>query len=330
MQNWIKLLSGLLLAQLVLAVTVNLGGEEHGAFQAKQKLLAFDVQAVNGLRIEDGANSLLLEKHEGRWLLPDSGDFPADQASVQRLLDKLAGLEKGWPVATTGSAARRFKVADDEFQTRITLLADDETLAQLYVGTSPGFRKVHVRPADAEAVFSVAFNAWEASANADDWIDKEMLKLEPSEVARVELPGVVLQRKDNILQVTDLSGGEKTNEEAAASLIDKLAGLRIQSLLGREAKPEYGQDQSALELKLTRQDGEVLSYRFSKPQEGAYYVLKRSDLDDYFKIPEFSVQSILETNREKLVLSDSKESAKEAAAEEQQAAAPMETMAPTD
>jgi hypothetical protein len=329
MQKWIKLLSGLLTVQLVLALAVNLSSEEHGAFQAKQKLLAFDAQAVNGLRIEADGNSLLLQMQDGRWLLPESGGFPADKPSVQRLLDNMAGLEQGWPVATTGSALRRFKVADDEFQTRITLLKDDQSLAQLYVGTSPGFRRVHVRPADAEAVFAVNFNSWEASAKADDWLDKEILKLDQSAVERLELPGVVLQRKADRLQVTGLSDQEKTNQEAVAGLLDKLTGLRIQSLLGREAKPEYRQDAPALELKLTRQGGEVLSYRFSKPQEGAYYVLKRSDYDDYFKIPEFSVKPLLETHREKLVQSDAKESQDDTTAEEQHTVTPLETTEPT-
>jgi len=309
MQKWIKWLSGLLLAQLLLALLVNLSGEEHGAYQAKEKLLSFDPQAVDRLQIESDGRQLSLKEQDGRWLLPQDGDFPAEQASVKRLLDHLAGLEQGWPVATTASAQRRFKVADDAYQTRITLSQQDKTQARLYVGTSPGFRKVHVRPENGKAVFAVAFNSWEASAKADDWIDKEILKLDPSQVQKVELPDVTLQRKDLGLQVAKLSDQEKTDTGAVTDFVGKLTGLRIQSVLGTQAKPEYRLDTPDLELKLERGQGEPLGYRFSKPEGESYYVLKRSDLDYYFKVPEFSVRPLLETDRQKLVQSETKATA---------------------
>jgi hypothetical protein len=226
-------------------------------------------------------------------------------------LDSLAGLRQGWPVATTSAAVRRFKVADDEFQTRITLLQEDQTLARLFLGTSPGFRKVHVRPADEDAVFAVAFNSWEASAEADDWIDKEILNLDPDGVRQVELPGVVLQRQEDGLQVTELGDQERTNGEEADSLLSKLTGLRVQSLLGTRAEPAYRLDTPDLEIELEREQGEPLVYRFSKPEAESYYVLKRSDLDYYFKVPEFSVKPILEMDRQMLVLSESKEPTEE-------------------
>jgi hypothetical protein len=311
MDKWIKLLSVLLGVQLLLALVVNLSGEEQGAFQAKEKLLSFDEQVVDGLQIAADGHALVLRKRDGRWLLPDNGDFPAEQASVKRLLDSLAGLRQGWPVATTSAAVRRFKVADDEFQTRITLLQEDQTLARLFLGTSPGFRKVHVRPADEDAVFAVAFNSWEASAEADDWIDKEILNLDPDGVRQVELPGVVLQRQEDGLQVTELGDQERTNGEEADSLLSKLTGLRVQSLLGTRAEPAYRLDTPDLEIELEREQGEPLVYRFSKPEAESYYVLKRSDLDYYFKVPEFSVKPILEMDRQMLVLSESKEPTEE-------------------
>jgi len=69
------------------------------------------------------------------------------------------------------------------------------------------------------------------------------------------------------------------NSRQTSSLLGKLTGLRIQSLLSTEAKPEYRQDEPALEVNMTRKGGEVLNYRFSKPEDASYYVLKRPDLD---------------------------------------------------
>lgn len=307
MKKWITVLSGLLLVQLVMAVVVNMSREEYGTFQAQEKLIAFDAQAADGLRIEDDANNLMLKRQEGKWLLPESGNFPVNSDSVKRLLEKLSALEKGWPVATTGGAIRRFKVADDDFERKLTVLSGEEVLALIYVGTSPGFRKVHVRPADEKAVFSVVFNSWEANAKADDWIDKDLYKLDEAEIASVEMPGFVLQQEAGSLNIADLNDEEQINMEESRSLLGKLTGLRIQSLLGTEAKPEYGQDEPAFKVKVVRKEGDALHYLFSKPEEGSYYVLKRSDLDFYVKVAEHTVNPIKEVTREKLVEATPKE-----------------------
>jgi hypothetical protein len=300
-KSWIFILSGVLAAQLVLAAVLNLTGEDYGAFQAEEKLLSFEKQAVGGLRIEDGTDSVVLKKQDGKWLLSESGGFPASQRDVERLLDTLAALEKGWPVAKTRGAARRFAVDEDQFERKLTLFSDDDTQATLYVGSSPGFRKVYVRPGDGDEVFTADFNTWEADAKADDWIDKNVLTLNESNVERIEMPGIILQRADGTLQVVGLGEKEQTNGEERRALLGKLTGLRIRSLLGTEAKPEYRQDKPAFEVKLMREGGEVLRYRFSKPEDASYYVLKRSDLEYYFKVAEYLVDPVRDTTREKLV-----------------------------
>ncbi len=52
---------------------------------------------------------------------------------------------------------------------------------------------------------------------------------------------------------------------------------------------------------MTRMGGEVLSYHFSKPEDASYYVLKRSDLDHYFKLAEYTANPVKETTGENLV-----------------------------
>lgn len=291
----------MLTMQLGFAMLLDMTGKTYGAFEPKEKLLAFDPTAVDGLRIESDKASVVLSKQDGKWSLPESDNFPADQSAVKRLLEKLAALQKGWPVATTTSAARHFKVADGEFERKLTLLSDDKAKAILYVGTSPGFRKVNVRPEGGDAVYAVTFNTWEVNAKPDDWIDKEILKLDETTVKKVEMPGIVLQREGDALELSGLEDKQATNQKEAKDLVDKLTGLRIESLLGSEAKPEYQQDEPSLEIKLTRDNGDELTYRFSKPEVGNYYVLKRSDLSPYFKVAEFEVSPIKDEVREKLV-----------------------------
>jgi Domain of unknown function (DUF4340) len=301
MKKWIFVLSGLLAAQLVLAMILSLTGEDYGTFRTEEKLLSFNKQAVSGLQIVDNMDSMEIEKQEDKWLLPNSGNFPASQRKVEQLLDTLAALEKGWPVARTRGAAQRFAVDKEQFERKLILVSDDESQTTLYVGSSPGFRKVYVRPGDKDEIFTVDFNIWEANAKTEDWIDTDILALDQSSVQRIEMPGITMQRQDGTLQVMNLDENEQTNVDESSVLIGKLTGLRIQSLLGTEMEPEYRQNEPALEIRMTTEGGEVLDYRFSKPQDASYYVLKRSDLDFYFEVAEYTVNPVREATREKLV-----------------------------
>jgi Domain of unknown function (DUF4340) len=302
MKKWIVLLCGALIAQLVFAVIVYVSGEEYGAFEADEKLLVFDVVAVDRIQIEDDSNSMVLAKQGEEWVLPEQDDFPADQQNVLRLLDKLAAMKKGWPVATTSGASRRFKVADDEFESKLTLFANNDTLGQLVIGNSPGFRKVHVRNVDDEEVFAVAFNTWEASADLDDWIDKNILTFSAEDLLHVEMSNFVLHREDDELRLVDLADQEEVNRQETQILTNSLSGLRVDSLLDEEDKPENLPDEADFTFNVTLDPDKTLTYHFFKLNEEPYYLLKRSDLDDYFKIAEFHVNAIKETTRDKLIL----------------------------
>ncbi len=314
MNKRIAILGALLAAQLLLALGLNLAGDDYGAFQPEEKLLAFDADRIDGLRIEDGENSVTLHKADDRWLLPELGAYPAGDGKAEALLNKLAGLEKGWPVATSAGAAERFKLAPDAFERRISLLAGDDARAVLYVGTSPGFRKVHLRPDGDEAVYAAAFSTWEAGAKAADWVDKTVLELKPEEITGIRMPDFELLRDGEVMKLADLGEQEVVRQDKIDAFVRQLAGLRIQSVLGKEDRPEYGQGEPLLEISVTRKEGDALNYRISKPTEGDGYVLKRSDRDHYFELAGFSVDSLQETGRTSLLQSKDNGVAAESAA----------------
>lgn len=318
MKKWITILSALLILQIVLAVSLNLAREDYRAFDPQEKLLSFDAGTVDGIQIDgEGEEGLVLKKRDGLWQLPALSGFPADQGSVDRLLEKLAGLEKGWPVATTAGAARRFKVAEAAFERRLTLSQGGETRATLYVGTSPGFRKVHVRVPDQDDIHAVEFSAFEAGVKPGDWTDKAALAHKAADILRAELPGFTLQRQDGRLTVDGLREGEETVEDEAKRLLDGLSGLRIRAVLGTEAKPEYRQGEPALRYTLGLGSGEAQTYVFSKPEGGDHYVLKASHRDEFFSVDAWTVDRIEEVTRDTLVRSTAEDEASAQNVEEQ-------------
>lgn len=299
-QKLIPVLAGLLVAQLLLAAGLGLGGADRNRPQ-NEKLLAVDTGAVDTIRIEGGEASTELTRTGESWTVP-ALEFPADGDKVATLLEKLDGLKKGWPVARTGEAAGRFKVSDREFERKITLFDEGETVAELYLGTSPGLRKAHARLAGEDEIYAVEFSTHQARAGEQDWIDKAVLKRDPEAIARLELPDIVLERKDGEVVIAGLEENQQTDTEQAKQLLRKVAGLEIRSVLGREAKPEYGLDKPLHNIALTLEDGETVRYAIAKLKEkGNDYVLKSSDNDYYLRIPGYTLNSILDTEKDKLV-----------------------------
>jgi len=227
-------------------------------------------------------------------------DFPADQQKVERLLDALEKLKKGWPVATTPSAAKRFKVATDEFERHLTLHQGEKKLADLYFGTSPGFRKVHARIAGENDIISVPFALFDAEAERDRWIDRKVLGLDEKKMTRIELAGITLERKEGKWQLADMKPDQQTVTSEADKLAGKLAGITIESVFDDEAKPEQDEKTKPLKASVTLEEGKKLDYTFRKLKNGSY-LLHRSDWNKRFKVAEWEVRPLREVKREKLV-----------------------------
>jgi hypothetical protein len=325
MKRLINVLGVVLGLQVLLAVVLDIAGSGPGAIPSGHPLLHFDAKAVTRVSVaQPGKETLVLERKDGSWQLPALGGFPAAKLMVEDFLVKLGGLRERFPVATSAAAAKRFKVSPDAFERKVVLATGDKSLATLWLGDSPNFRRVYGRADGDDAIYDLELPAHEASADADGWTDKSYLDLKEDDITEVTLPGLQMQRKDGKWQVDGLAAGEQTNASQAESVAHHLAELSFVSVLGKEAKPEYKQDAPALTIAVTTKGAKPRSYVFSKPDKGTDYVLKTSNVPYYFEVADFTVKPLIEAKREKLVKAPPKPPAE---AEEAPATKPAATPA---
>lgn len=205
------LLAALLLAQLALAAFLFMRGSDFGAVRPDAPLITFDPAAVDRVTIQDGSGTQVeLVKRDGQWRLPGHFDFPASASKVEALLKDLQGLRTRLPVSTSPEAFARFKVAADQFERRVDLRQGDQELAALYLGDSPGFKRLFARDGQGEAVFEVAYASHQAGAQANDWTDKGLFALTSDQIAGLNLNGMVLTK-------TKAGNGEQKDDEVAAT-----------------------------------------------------------------------------------------------------------------
>lgn len=258
MKRAIVVLSVLLAAQLVLAGGLYFAGGEEPA-GGTSPLLAVEAKEVTGLTVTgpDG-QSVKLAREEDGWALPAADGFPADADKAGRLVQTLAGLEAGVPVARSESALPRFKVGEESFQQRVVIRREDGDPVNLLIGESAGAGRVYARRGDSTAVREVSFQSWLASTSPDEWYASDVPAVDPAKVVRVNAPGFTLKRVDKgwMLAEPDALKG-KIDAGRAAKLVTDLAQPSFQSV-SRASRPEGG----GTAYELVTKDGDRITFRY--------------------------------------------------------------------
>ena len=143
-----------------------------------QPLLPSGPDIIDEIRIGDEYdNKTTLQKVGERWFLPDLENLPADSDRIDKLLDSITGQDSDWPIAQSIVARQRFQVANYRYQRSLSFLAEGKLLATVYLGTSPGFRKVHARRKGQDAIYSIVFNTFDAPGISGAWLEPRLLQI---------------------------------------------------------------------------------------------------------------------------------------------------------
>lgn len=167
-----NILIGLFVLQVIIIALLLVS--KSGGVQSPEPFLEFDVANVDRFVVASTDETIELSKEGEQWVLPDGN--PADGDKVDRVIGKLADSGADWPVATTQSAAKRFEVTDSTFQKHISIYSGEDVLADLYLGTSPTFRRVHARLGRRNEIYSIEFSNYEAGTSPSSWLDKTLLQ----------------------------------------------------------------------------------------------------------------------------------------------------------
>lgn len=283
----------------IIAVGLTVTIRETEVRQARKHPALFEIapQQVDGITIEGPAGeTLALRRHDGGWILPDLDDFPADAEEVDDMLARLLTAERNLPLSSDPEALRRFKLADDEFERRLTLSGGDKVLATVLIGTPEGPRQVHLRRAGETTAYSVRFGLYDASVDPDDWFDHGFLQFPEKEVASIRVNGLHLvagNRGHWRLDPAATAEGPELDGNAAAHLAGLLAGLRVEALRLDETAPDYALDSPELTLTLSRKDGREITYRLGRTAQQKDYTLEVSTRAERFHLSVYSATQLI-------------------------------------
>ena len=271
----IPVLGTLLAVQLLVTAVVYRPGTDEGAAAAQPLLNPGLADRADTLRVSDGegASARLLRADDG-WTLAASA-LPVAPGRVSTLLSALEA-DPGWPVAQSRPARGRFAVADEAFERRVELLDGDSVLATVFLGTAPGFRQVHARAADSDAIYSIAFNAYDAPTDDSGWLDRGLAAIPAPSAVRWD--GHRLERSDDGWRLD----GAAVEDGAVDDLVRALEGLQVTAVAEAPADAAdprtLAVDSGGEEIELTLVAGDET--RFLKSSAWApWFTISRYDYD---------------------------------------------------
>lgn len=254
MRHAITVLLLVLLIQCGITAAVFWPRPDESQENATHTLASIGSHAIDELHIGDEFdNEAVLVRSGKQWLLPELENLPADKDKVTTLLRSITKQAVSFPIARSSAARQRFQVADYYYQRRLSLLADGEKIGTLYLGTSPGFRKVHARNAGEDAIYSITLNTFDVPATSDAWLEPRLLQVRAPLRIDADLYNLYL---DNGVWRSGTGGTPDENE--VELLLNALKTLQVDGVADGDLQRDLSDAEADLVLKVQSLGGEVV------------------------------------------------------------------------
>ncbi|WP_144393620.1 DUF4340 domain-containing protein [Pleionea sediminis] len=321
MNRLIHWLVGLLIVQAIVVLSLLWGEQSKGDSFQVEPLLKVSKESIDKLVITDGEASVTLKKVDDHWVLPEWKSLPANDNKLSVALNKLASLKTDWPVTTTNHSHERFKVTEEVYQRRLELYSGDEKVGDLFLGSSPGFKKVHVRPGNRDEVYALPLNSYEFPSDKKQWLDKSLLALKG--VTSLKIKDIKLQQNGEEWELvepnqselaahlnkdksassklgkepveTPLTNDWKLNKEEVERLVRTIENLSVLSV----AEEDISFDK-AVEVNVVNEQ----PYQFQFVEKDGTYYVKRSDNELVFQTNSMAQTTLTEAKVSDLIASN--------------------------
>jgi len=294
---WQRRLTILFIAQVLLILGVFAYQKNSRVQVDAQPLLAIKSADIDRMVIQDASNKVTLQKTGSQWQLPELHQLPVDKQKLEEILQKLDGTKLTWPVTTTASSHERFEVTGTKFQRRIELFQGDAKKADLWLGSTPGFKKIHLRREGEDQVYTVELTAFEFATASNDWLQSDLLAVRDAN--SIKAADYELQKTGdawNFVGVNQSSSSEKVNASKAAELANSFSNLQVQEVVTQVPQDETTKVSA-------KSAASEFHYEFTKA--GSDYFVKRSDRDLHFKLSQLEFERIANVNKLSLLASES-------------------------
>jgi hypothetical protein len=221
-------------------------------YSSAKALAPFTSSAIDELKISDEFdNETVLVRSGTQWLIPNLENLPADSTRVNSFLDTISAFDASWPIGQSASARQRFQVSRHFYQRRLSLMSEGAKLGTIYLGTSPGFRKVHARRENQDEIYSIGLSNFEVPAVDGGWLDPKLLQIRSPLGIDADLYSL---RYEDGLWLS--GGGGSPVMEEVETLTTALRTVQVEGVADRDTQRSLAALEPELILKIQSLTGE--------------------------------------------------------------------------
>jgi len=299
-------LTGLLAVQVALAALTWWPSSDTTA--EARKLIEGGGNTITHLAITrsgEAAEPVILDAKDGKWAITSAHGYPADADKVAEVVDALAGIQLGEPVATSAASHAQLKVGDADFGKKITFTADGKEHT-LHLGAAAS-KAVYLRVDGGEEVYKVnGFSEFTFKDTSRSYWATNYVQFDKDAVTTFRLI-----RGDWLLSFSIIDGewslgqapqNVKVRKDKLEELIAKASALRLSEPVGTEMKPEYdmGPGSTHVEWTVTQDETQTNGMiTIGKEVDGKHYVQEEGNPFIVF-VPSYVVKPLLEATQESL------------------------------
>jgi hypothetical protein len=244
-----------------------------------KKVLEFEADDIDGVKILDGNRELEIEKAGDQWQLKKPIDAKADGGEVSSFTSTVRFARvNSFPDPPVDS-----KTAGLDFPAMTVTLHDGKAKAdrKLLIGKSSSTDRYYARDASRDTIFIIDKELFEkAKRPVFDWRDKSLTKLDRDKIDKIEISrgtDIISLAKDG--SDWKLADGKKLQFDKVSGMLNGLDFEKAKDIIDTpKALSTYGLDKPRLEIVLKQGSNELTRVSFgteSKTPEGVY--LKTSE-----------------------------------------------------
>ena len=234
------------------------------------------------------------------WFLKDKFNFPANQDKVARILDSIFTNQKLQKVGQSNNALVKYKLADNNYQEKITVYDNVKEESFLF-GDTPEFKKIYIRNQKSNDSYVINLSKFDLGVDINSWYQKNFLGFKKELIKKISFDSFSISKeKDkekNIDKFIVNNLEEKQDDEKVDFLINKLISLSFKDILSSDKinlpSPDF-------KIEVLKEDGSNVTLSFKKINDK--FILKVSNMPFDFEVSKNMFNDFKEAKKSDLVV----------------------------
>jgi hypothetical protein len=291
------LLVSLVIVAIIIENPFSKKAQEKEVEQVTALFPNFKIEDATKIEIKQLGSEFVLELKEGKWSVTSAADFPADQDSVQKLLENVRDFKIQDVVSKNPEKQVLFQVNDTMgISTKISD-SKGSVIAQVYIGKNgPNFMSTYIRKEGSdEVILATGYLKSVFDRSKTSWKDLNIFKFDAKlcEYIYLESPGSKITCEKDDKGVWNVKEPEAFPADGPTvdKIAETLAGLTTNDYPEKKALSEYGLDKPERTLKFRLSDKTEYTLIISKEDKNKFYA-KKPDSDMIYSLYKYRIDNI--------------------------------------